>query len=128
MAIANAVGTGVADDKAIYPFVPEIIRFYLGEEPILPNVPTYDCTDDLQRRHVCQHLDELVVKNTNQSGGYGMLMGPSSTAVERARFKEAIEAQPARLHRAADHPAVVSSDDRGRVAGAAPHRSAPVRA
>jgi uncharacterized circularly permuted ATP-grasp superfamily protein len=92
--IANAVGTGVADDKAIYPFVPEIIRFYLGEEPILPNVPTYDCTDDLQRRYVTSHLDELVVKNTNQSGGYGMLMGPSSSTIERARFKEAIEASP----------------------------------
>ncbi len=92
--IANAVGTGVADDKAIYPFVPEIIRFYLGEEPILPNVPTYDCTDDLQRRHVTSHLDELVVKNTNQSGGYGMLMGPFASAAERARFKEAIEASP----------------------------------
>jgi uncharacterized circularly permuted ATP-grasp superfamily protein len=92
--IANAVGTGVADDKAIYPFVPEIIRFYLGEDPILPNVPTYDCTDELQRRHVCSHLDELVVKNTNQSGGYGMLMGPSASAAERARFKEAIEASP----------------------------------
>ena len=92
--IANAVGTGVADDKAIYPFVPEIIRFYLGEDPILPNVPTYDCTDELQRRHVTSHLDELVVKNTNQSGGYGMLMGPSSSAIERARFKEAIEAHP----------------------------------
>ena len=92
--IANAVGTGVADDKAIYPFVPEIIRFYLDEEPILPNVPTYDCTDDVQRRHVTSHLDELVVKNTNQSGGYGMLMGPSSTALERAQFKDAIEANP----------------------------------
>ncbi|HEV8020364.1 MAG TPA: circularly permuted type 2 ATP-grasp protein [Candidatus Lustribacter sp.] len=92
--IANAVGTGVADDKAIYPFVPEIIRFYLGEEPILPNVPTFDCTDDAQRRHVTSHLLELVVKNTNQSGGYGMLMGPSSSAIERARFKEAIEANP----------------------------------
>jgi uncharacterized circularly permuted ATP-grasp superfamily protein len=94
IAIANAVGTGVADDKAIYPFVPEIIKFYLGEDPILPNVPTYDCTDDLQRRHVLGHLDELVVKNTNQSGGYGMLMGPSSTAIERAQFKAAIEASP----------------------------------
>jgi uncharacterized circularly permuted ATP-grasp superfamily protein len=92
--IANAVGTGVADDKAIYPFVPEIIRFYLDEEPVLPNVPTYDCTDELQRRHVTSHLDELVVKNTNQSGGYGMLMGPSSSTIERARFKEAIEASP----------------------------------
>jgi uncharacterized circularly permuted ATP-grasp superfamily protein len=92
--IANAVGTGVADDKAIYPFVPEIIRFYLGEDPILPNVPTYDCTDDLQRRHVVGHLDELVVKNTNQSGGYGMLMGPFASTIERAQFKEAIEANP----------------------------------
>jgi uncharacterized circularly permuted ATP-grasp superfamily protein len=94
VAIANAVGTGVADDKAIYPFVPEIIRYYLAEEPILPNVPTYDCTDDVQRRYVCGHLEELVVKNTNQSGGYGMLMGPASTVLERARFKEAIEASP----------------------------------
>jgi uncharacterized circularly permuted ATP-grasp superfamily protein len=94
VAIANAVGTGVADDKAVYPFVPEMIRFYLGEEPILPNVPTYDCTDDLQRRHVVTHLEELVVKNTNQSGGYGMLMGPSSTGAERARFKEAITMNP----------------------------------
>ena len=94
VAIANAVGTGVADDKAIYPHVPTMIRFYLGEEPILPNVPTYDCTDVVQRRHVCSHLDELVVKNTNQSGGYGMLMGPSASALERERFKDAIEANP----------------------------------
>ena len=94
VAIANAVGTGVADDKAVYPHVPAMIRFYLDEEPILPNVPTYDCTDDVQRRHVTSHLDELVVKNTNQSGGYGMLMGPSSTALERAQFKDAIEANP----------------------------------
>jgi uncharacterized circularly permuted ATP-grasp superfamily protein len=94
VAIANAVGTGVADDKAVYPHVPAMIRFYLGEEPILPNVPTYDCTDEVQRRHVLSHLAELVVKNTNQSGGYGMLMGPSSTAAERQQFKEAIEANP----------------------------------
>jgi uncharacterized circularly permuted ATP-grasp superfamily protein len=92
--IANAIGTGVADDKAIYPHVPEMIRFYLGEEPILPNVPTYDCTNELQRRHVIDHLHELVVKNVGQSGGYGMLMGPSSTTAERARFKIAIEAHP----------------------------------
>jgi uncharacterized circularly permuted ATP-grasp superfamily protein len=92
--IANAVGTGVADDKAVYPYVPEMIRYYLSEEPILPNVPTYDCTDDSQRRHVCAHLDSLVVKNTNQSGGYGMLMGPTASIAERARFREAIEAQP----------------------------------
>ena len=92
--LANAVGTGVADDKAVYPFVPAMIRFYLSEEPILPNVPTYDCTDPAQRQHVCSHLDELVVKNTNQSGGYGMLMGPSATRLDREKFKLAIEAAP----------------------------------
>jgi uncharacterized circularly permuted ATP-grasp superfamily protein len=92
--LANAIGTGVADDKAIYPYVPEMIRFYLSEEPILANVPTYLCNDDVQRRHVLSHLDELVVKNTNQSGGYGMLMGPMSTSIERARFAEAIAASP----------------------------------
>jgi uncharacterized circularly permuted ATP-grasp superfamily protein len=94
VAIANAVGTGVADDKAVYPHVPAMIRFYLDEEPILPNVPTFDCTDDAQRQHVLGRLGELVVKNTNQSGGYGMLMGPSSTALERVQFKDAIEANP----------------------------------
>jgi uncharacterized circularly permuted ATP-grasp superfamily protein len=94
VALANAVGTGVADDKAIYPFVPAMIRFYLSEEPILPNVPTYDCTDDAQRRHVLDHLADLVVKNTNQSGGYGMLMGPMSTKLDREKFRRAIEASP----------------------------------
>jgi uncharacterized circularly permuted ATP-grasp superfamily protein len=94
VAIANAVGTGVADDKAVYPHVPTMIRFYLGEDPILPNVPTFDCTIDADREHVLGHLDELVVKNTNQSGGYGMLMGPSSTQLERDRFRDAIEANP----------------------------------
>jgi len=92
--LANAVGSGVADDKAVYPFVPAMIKYYLGEDPILPNVPTYDCTDELQRRHVVAHLDELVVKNTNQSGGYGMLMGPSSTRLDREKFRLAIEASP----------------------------------
>ncbi len=92
--IANAVGTGVADDKAVYPHVPAMIRFYLDEEPILENVPTYDCSIEREREHVLLHLEELVVKNTNQSGGYGMLMGPSSTAAERERFHEAIRAHP----------------------------------
>lgn len=113
--LANAVGTGVADDKAIYPFVPDMIRFYLDEEPVLPNVPTYDCTDDAQRSHVLAHLGELVVKNTNQSGGYGMLMGPSSTAAERARFKDAIEAKPREfiaqpIIPLSCHPTVVGDD------------------
>ncbi len=92
--LANAIGTGVADDKAVYPFVPAMIKYYLGEEPVLPNVPTFDCNDDTQRRHVLAHLDELVVKNTNQSGGYGMLMGPSSTKIDREKFRQAIEATP----------------------------------
>jgi uncharacterized circularly permuted ATP-grasp superfamily protein len=94
VAIANAIGSGVADDKAVYPFVPAMIKYYLGEDPILPNVPTYDCTDDAQRQYVISHLDQLVVKNANQSGGYGMLMGPSSTSNEREDFRLAIQAAP----------------------------------
>jgi uncharacterized circularly permuted ATP-grasp superfamily protein len=92
--LANAVGTGVADDKAIYPFVEAMIRFYLSEEPILKNVPTYICArrDDLL--YTLDHLDELVVKAVNESGGYGMLMGPSSTAEKRAEFREKIQSNP----------------------------------
>jgi uncharacterized circularly permuted ATP-grasp superfamily protein len=94
VALANAVGSGVADDKALYPFVPAMIKYYLGETPILPNVPTYDCTDKAQRRQVLAHLDELVVKSVNQSGGYGMLIGPASTRLERDAFGLAIETSP----------------------------------
>jgi uncharacterized circularly permuted ATP-grasp superfamily protein len=92
--LANAVGTGVADDKAIYPFVEDMIRFYLSEEPILKNVPTYICArrDDLL--YVIDHLDELVVKAVNESGGYGMLMGPTSTAEQRSEFRAKIQANP----------------------------------
>jgi uncharacterized circularly permuted ATP-grasp superfamily protein len=94
VAIANAIGTGVGDDKAIYRFVPEMIRFYLDEEPILHNVPTFDCTDPVQRRHVLANLDKLVVKNTNASGGYGMLMGPFASAEECERFRGLISDNP----------------------------------
>ena len=94
VAIANAIGTGVGDDKSVYRFVPEMIRFYLDEEPILNNVPTFDCTDAVQRRHVLANIDRLVVKNTNASGGYGMLMGPYATKDECARFRDMIEADP----------------------------------
>ncbi len=90
--LANAIGTGVADDKAVYAYVPAIIRYYLGEEPILDNVPTYVCSDDEQRRFVLAHLDELVVKAVGESGGYGMLIGPHSTAAERAEFAERVAA------------------------------------
>jgi uncharacterized circularly permuted ATP-grasp superfamily protein len=88
--LANAVGTGVADDKAVYPFVEDMIRFYLSEEPILRNVLTYICARDADRAYVLDHLRELVVKSVNESGGYGMLMGPSSTKEQCAEFREKI--------------------------------------
>jgi uncharacterized circularly permuted ATP-grasp superfamily protein len=92
--LANAVGTGVADDKAVYPFVDEMIRFYRSEEPILPNVTTYICARPADRAYVLDHLNELVVKAVNESGGYGMLMGPSSTQVQRDEFRAKIKDNP----------------------------------
>ncbi len=94
VALANAVGTGVADDKAIYAYVPRLIKYYLGEEPILPNVETYLCDEPGERAYVLEHLDELVVKAVGESGGYGMLIGPHSSAEERERFRRLIEANP----------------------------------
>ena len=92
--LANAIGTGVADDKALYAYVPAIIRYYLGEDPILQNVHTYLLTDRSQRAYVLDHLDELVVKAVGESGGYGMLIGPHSTEEEREEFRRRIEAEP----------------------------------
>ena len=92
--LANAVGTGVADDKAIYPFVEDMIRFYLSEDPILRNVPTYICARKQDMLYTLDHLSELVVKAVNESGGYGMLMGPSSTEKQRSEFREKIQANP----------------------------------
>ncbi|HEV3102174.1 MAG TPA: circularly permuted type 2 ATP-grasp protein [Candidatus Dormibacteraeota bacterium] len=94
VAIANALGNGVADDKAVYALIPKVIRYYLGEDPILPNVHTYLCAIDDDRRYVLEHLDELVVKTVDASGGYGMLIGPASTKAEREGFRRRIEAQP----------------------------------
>jgi uncharacterized circularly permuted ATP-grasp superfamily protein len=94
VALANAPGTGVADDKALYAYVPQMIHFYLGEDMILPNVPTYVCRDDTQRQYVLEHLHELVVKSVNESGGYGMLVGPYAPQTERERFAAAIRANP----------------------------------
>ncbi len=94
IAMANAPGTGIADDKVIYSFVPKIIKYYTGEEPILANVPTYICGNDQDRAYVLDHLDELVVKAANESGGYGMLIGPHATAAERAEFAVRIKAEP----------------------------------
>src|SRR5436305_8091754 len=79
VALVNAVGTGVADDKAVYPYVPDMIKFYMGQDAILPNVPTYICERDSDRKYVLENLDKLVVKSTNDSGGYGMLMGHQAT-------------------------------------------------
>jgi uncharacterized circularly permuted ATP-grasp superfamily protein len=96
VALANAPGNGVADDKAVYPFVPDMIRYYLAEEPILDQVRTYVCLRDDDRRYVVEHLEELVVKAVDEAGGYGMLMGPQSTAAERDEFRRRIEADPRR--------------------------------
>ncbi len=92
--LANAFGTGVADDKALYAYVPEIIRYYLSEEPVLKNVETFLLTRPKERQHVLANLDKLVVKAVGESGGYGMLIGPQSTAAEREEFRRKIEADP----------------------------------
>ncbi|HEY2031854.1 MAG TPA: circularly permuted type 2 ATP-grasp protein [Myxococcales bacterium] len=96
VALANAPGNGVADDKAIYAYVPEMIRFYLSEEPLLQQVPTYLCMRDDHRAYVLEHLHELVVKAVDEAGGYGMLMGPQSTVEDRAEFAARIQAEPRR--------------------------------
>jgi uncharacterized circularly permuted ATP-grasp superfamily protein len=94
VALANAVGNGVADDKAIYAYVPEFIRYYLGEEPVLSNVETYLCSKPEQLAYVLDHLPELVVKAVGESGGYGMLIGPAASAASIADFRERIRANP----------------------------------
>jgi uncharacterized circularly permuted ATP-grasp superfamily protein len=94
VAFANAPGTGVADDKAVYAYVPRIIKYYLDEDPILNNVPTYLCREDKDRQHVLDNIDQLVVKETNAAGGYGMLIGPKSTKEEHDKFRELIKGNP----------------------------------
>lgn len=94
VALANAPGTGIADDKAIYAYVPDMIRFYLNEEPILPNVPTFLCSREEDRKYVLANLDKLVVKAANEAGGYGMLIGPHATPEERSEFAHRIQAHP----------------------------------
>ena len=92
--MTNAFGTGLADDKAIYAYVPKMIRYYLNEDPILPNVETYLLGEEKERRHVLANLDKLVVKAVGESGGYGMLIGPHSTARQREEFARQIEDNP----------------------------------
>jgi uncharacterized circularly permuted ATP-grasp superfamily protein len=119
VALVNAVGTGVADDKAVYPFVPDMIRFYMSQEPILPNVPTYICAKEQDCKYVLEHLDKLVVKSTNESGGYGMLMGHQSTKEEQDKFAELIKADPRNfiaqpVVELSQHPSLVSDRFEGR--------------
>ena len=92
--LANAPGAGVADDKVVYAFVPEIIKFYLDEEPLLPNVPTYKCVNKDERDYVIENIDKMVVKPANESGGYGMLIGPHATKAEREKFVRLIRRDP----------------------------------
>ena len=126
MALANAPGTGVADDKAIYPFVPDMIRYYLSEEPILPNVDTYIASRPDDRKYILEHLDELVVKQTDASGGYGMLIGPHSTKEQRAEFAHRIAESPRsyiaqRTIQLGKHPTLIDGQLEGRCVDLRPY-------
>ena len=117
--LANSVGTGVCDDKAVYPFLPDMIRFYLKEEPILSNVPTYICARPKDCQYVLEHLHELVVKSTNEAGGYGMLMGHQASAEERAEFAEKIRHDPRNfiaqpIVQLSQHPSLIDARFEGR--------------
>jgi uncharacterized circularly permuted ATP-grasp superfamily protein len=94
VSLANSIGTGIADDKVIYHFVPKMIRYYLDQDAILPNVPTYLAADETDRAFILEHLEKLVVKAANESGGYGMLVGSASTKAERDKFRERIRKDP----------------------------------
>jgi uncharacterized circularly permuted ATP-grasp superfamily protein len=94
IALCNAIGTGIADDKSIYPYVPKMIEFYLGEKPILHNVPTYLCREKDDFKYVLDHLAELVVKEVHGAGGYGMLVGPAATRAEVEAFRAVLKAHP----------------------------------
>ncbi len=126
VALVNAPGTGVADDKAIYPYVPDMIRYYLKQEPILNNVPTYICHREKDRQFTLENLDKLVVKSTNEAGGYGMLMGHQATKEERAEFAEKILADPRNfiaqpIVQLSQHPTLVDDVDGTTSANGMPH-------
>ena len=128
--LANAIGTGIADDKVLYGYVPAIIRYYLGEEPILDNVPTFLPSDPEQLDHVLHNLDSLVVKAANESGGYGMLMGPLADEREIEEFRRRIVADPRNyiaqpVIPLSRHPTFVADEGDGDARGAA-RRSAAV--
>jgi uncharacterized circularly permuted ATP-grasp superfamily protein len=94
VSLANSLGTGIADDKVMYHFVPRMIKYYLDQEPILPNVPTYLAYEETEKNYILENLDKLVVKAANESGGYGMLMGPQAAKAEIAEFRKKVEADP----------------------------------
>ena len=126
--LANAVGTGIADDKAIYSFMPEVVKFYLGEEPILKTVPTWRCREEEHLAYVLDHLPELVVKEVHGSGGYGMLIGPSASKVAIEQFRAKLKTAPKNF---IAQPTLALSTCPTCVeagVGAAPRRSAPLRA
>ena len=126
VAVCNAVGTGVADDKAVYAYVPDLIRYFLDEEPILEQVPTYLLERDDEREYVLANLDRLVVKAVDGAGGYGMLIGPHATPGERQAFARRVHRQPARLRRPGDDQALAGARAGGRPLPGAPRRPAPV--
>jgi uncharacterized circularly permuted ATP-grasp superfamily protein len=94
VSLANSIGTGIADDKVMYYFVPRMIKYYLGQDPILPNVPTYLASEEADKKYILENLPQLVVKAANESGGYGMLMGPKATKDEIEKFRQKIIAEP----------------------------------
>ena len=126
--LANAIGTGVADDKSIYPYVPKMIEFYLGEKPILNNVPTYLCRDAKDLSYVLAHLDELVVKEVHGAGGYGMLVGPAASKAEIEEFRAHLLANPSNYIAQPTLEPVHLPDLRRSRHRAAPHRPAALRA
>ena len=126
VAIANAPGAGVADDKVVYAWVPDFVRYYLGEEPLIPNVPTHRCLYADERRFVLDNLRELVLKPANESGGYGIVIGDRATDAQLDAAAAGDRRGSAELGRPADHPAVDGADAvRGR-RRATPRRSPPV--
>ena len=126
--LANAVGTGIADDKAIYSFMPAIVKFYLGEEPLLKNVPTWRCREEEHLAYVLDHLHELVVKEVHGSGGYGMLIGPAASKIAHRAVPRQAEDLAEEFHRPADTGALHLPDLRRARRGAAPRRPAALRA
>ena len=128
VSLANAIGTGIADDKALYAYLPAIIRFYLSEEPILSNVQTYLLDDPSDRAYVLEHLDSLVVKAVGESGGYGMLIGPHSTRTQRDEFRDQILAAPRNFIAQPTLALLARRLLHGQRHRAAAHRSSPLRA